>query len=391
MKNILILNISAHGHVNPTIKLVKDLISFGHKVTYYSTEEFREKIEGAGATFKSYKYEQLKGKDGGRGDEKTLIANMVTLADAVLSEVLKETERFDCLIYNSVLSVGEDIAKKLNIEKTISFYTTFAFSKGMIALMANSPKLAENPIDFQKMLASFNEATQDINKKYNIKVKNTIEAMLNSEANLNIVFTSKYYQPFAEEFDDNFVFVGPSLTTRTETLDFNLNKDLNKKLIYISLGTIDNQNLDFYKKTFEAFGTMENVQVVLSVGKKTNIESLGAIPKNFNVYNYVPQLEVLKQTDIFITHGGMNSSSEALYNEIPLVIVPQFGDQFIVGKRVQDLGAGILLPSNEATVSKLQEYISLILNSPSYKENAVKLGQSLKEASNNAINIYKEI
>lgn len=391
MKNILILNISAHGHINPTIKLVKDLISFGNKVTYYSTDEFREKIEGAGATFKSYKYEQLKGKDGGRGDEKTLIDNMVNLADAVLSEVLKETQKFDCLIYNSVLSVGEDIAKKLNIEETISFYTTFAFSKGMINLITNSPKMAENPIDFQKMLASFEEATQEINQKYDIKVKNTIESLLNSEADLNLVFTSKYYQPFAEEFGDNFVFVGPSLTTRTETIDFKLNKDLNKKLVYISLGTIDNQNLNFYKKTFEAFGSIENVQVVLSVGKKTNIDDLGDIPKNFNVYNYVPQLEVLKQTDIFITHGGMNSSSEALYNEIPLVIVPQFGDQFIVGKRVENLGAGVLLPASEATVTKLQESISLILNNSSYKENAIKLGQSLREASNNAINVYKEI
>ena len=63
MKNILIVNISAHGHVNPTIKLVKDLISFGNKVTYYSTEDFREKIEGAGATCKSYEYKEIKGKD----------------------------------------------------------------------------------------------------------------------------------------------------------------------------------------------------------------------------------------------------------------------------------------------------------------------------------------
>lgn len=391
MKNILIVNISAHGHVNPTIKLVKDLISFGNKVTYYSTEDFREKIEGAGATFKSYIYKESKGKDGGRGDEKTLINNMVNLADAVLSEVLKETQKFDCLIYNSVLSVGENIAEKLNIEKTISFYTTFAFSQGMINLMVNSPQMAENPVDFQKMLASFEEATQEINKKYDIKVKNMIETMLNSKADLNLVFTSKYYQPFAEEFNDKFVFVGPSLTERTENVDFQLKKDPNKKLIYISLGTIDNKNLDFYKKTFEAYGSMENVQVVLSVGKKTDINDLGDIPKNFNVYNYVPQLEVLKKTDIFVTHGGMNSSSEALYNDIPLVIVPQFGDQFIVGKRVADLGAGILLPGKDATVKKLQEDMNLLLTNSSYKENAIKIGQSLREASANAINIYKEI
>ncbi|MCI5637248.1 MAG: glycosyl transferase [Sarcina ventriculi] len=391
MKNILIVNISAHGHVNPTIKLVKDLISFGNKVTYYSTEDFREKIEGAGATFKSYEYKEIKGKDGGRGDEKTLISNMVNLADAVLSEVLKETQKFDCLIYNSVLSVGKNIAEKLNIEKTISFYTTFAFSKDMVNMFAKNTNASNNNVDFRKMLASFEEATQDINKKYDIKVKNMIETMINSEADLNLVFTSKYYQPFAQEFDDKFIFVGPSLTERTEQIDFKLEKDKDKKLIYISLGTIDNQNLDFYKKTFEAYGSMKDVQVVLSVGKKTNISDLGDIPQNFKVYNYVPQLEVLKKTDVFVTHGGMNSSSEALYNNIPLVIVPQFGDQFIVGNRVVELGAGILLPAKDATVAKLQEDMNLLLNDSSYKENAIKLGQSLRTASSNSISIYKTI
>ena len=136
---------------------------------------------------------------------------------------------------------------------------------------------------------------------------------------------------------------------------------------------------------------MKDVQVVLSVGKKTNISDLGDIPQNFKVYNYVPQLEVLKKTDVFVTHGGMNSSSEALYNNIPLVIVPQFGDQFIVGNRVVELGAGILLPAKDATVAKLQEDMNLLLNDSSYKENAIKLGQSLRTASSNSRSIYKTI
>ena len=87
----------------------------------------------------------------------------------------------------------------------------------------------------------------------------------------------------------------------------------------------------------------------------------------------------------------MNSSSEALYNNIPLVIVPQFGDQFIVGNRVVELGAGILLPAKDATVAKLQEDMNLLLNDSSYKENAIKLGQSLRTASSNSTSIYKTI
>ena len=43
--------IPAHGHTNPTLGLVKTLTEAGHQIWYFSFEEFREKIESAGATF----------------------------------------------------------------------------------------------------------------------------------------------------------------------------------------------------------------------------------------------------------------------------------------------------------------------------------------------------
>ena len=43
--------IPAHGHTNPTIEVVRELVRRGHEIRYYSFEEFREKIEDAGACF----------------------------------------------------------------------------------------------------------------------------------------------------------------------------------------------------------------------------------------------------------------------------------------------------------------------------------------------------
>lgn len=50
----------------------------------------------------------------------------------------------------------------------------------------------------------------------------------------------------------------------------------------------------------------------MSVGKGTNIGSLGEIPNNSVVSQNVEQIEVLQNTDVFITHCGMNSVSESL-------------------------------------------------------------------------------
>ena len=72
----------------------------------------------------------------------------------------------------------------------------------------------------------------------------------------------------------------------------------------------------------KAFENSEHT-IVMSIGNKTKISDLGEIPKNFIVKNYVPQTELLTYTKLFITHGGMNSVHEGLYNGIPLVVIPQ--------------------------------------------------------------------
>jgi len=48
---IFFFSIPAHGHVNPTLPVVSELVSRGHAVRYYETPEFRERIEAAGAQF----------------------------------------------------------------------------------------------------------------------------------------------------------------------------------------------------------------------------------------------------------------------------------------------------------------------------------------------------
>ena len=122
-------------------------------------------------------------------------------------------------------------------------------------------------------------------------------------------------------------------------------------------------------------GSNKDLTVIMSIGNKTDIKDLEKIPENFKVYNYVPQLEVLKKVDLFITHGGMNSSSEGLYNGLPLIVVPQFADQFLIAERVTELGAGLPL-INDVNPSSIEKTVNEVLSKPSYRENAKKIGVS---------------
>lgn len=387
MKKFLIINYPGHGHVNPTIKLMKDLISLGNEVVCYCTEEFRYIVEKTGARFKSYSFTYIE-DDEERDDKYTPLENAINLADGILAEVLKEKENFDVIIYDSVFSTGEDIAKRLNIKTTVALYTTFAISKNMVSLVKKSGKKS---FLINGSSEEFIRRTRTINEKYDIQLRAMIDNVSDSRADYKIVFSSKYYQPFVEDFDESFLFLGPSIIERGEELDFEIEKEEGKILIYISQGTKDCKRVEFYRTTFRAFGDMEKIDVILSVGKKINIESLGKIPSNFRVYNYVPQLEVLKKADIFITHGGMNSSSEGLYHDIPLIMLPQFGDQLLVSKIVKDSGAGIMIPRIDVNENILREAVGEIMANERFKNNAKLIGKSLRAAAEDSKAIYEAL
>lgn len=102
------------------------------------------------------------------------------------------------------------------------------------------------------------------------------------------------------------------------------------------MGTVHNHNADFYRTVIKALAN-EPVGVIMSIGYNIDAQELGEIPGSFLVEKFVPQLEVLKRTDVFITHGGMNSLNEALYFGVPVVVVPQQIEQGFNMRRLKRL------------------------------------------------------
>ncbi len=118
----------------------------------------------------------------------------------------------------------------------------------------------------------------------------------------------------------------------------------------------------------------------MSIGEKTQISDLGEIPKNFIVKNYVPQTEVLTYTKLFITHGGMNSTSEGLYYGIPLIVIPQSADQPVIAGQVANLGAGITLQMKSLTASQLRETVDHVLRHPSFHKAVANIRESFQKS-----------
>jgi UDP:flavonoid glycosyltransferase YjiC (YdhE family) len=76
----------------------------------------------------------------------------------------------------------------------------------------------------------------------------------------------------------------------------------------------------------------------------------------------------------------MNSVSESLFYGVPMTVVPQMGEQAIIGRRVEQLGAGICLIKEEATAARLRESVRRLLTGDGFRQHAAAIRRSLLDA-----------
>ena len=375
MSKIVFFCIPAHGHTNPTLGVVRELVSRGHQVWYYSYNIMREKIESAGATFIScddYDTEQnLSAKDSTRMgidlafSTKILVDITLALDDKVCKEMTDLKP--DCIVADSMALWGKAVALKLGIP-FVSSTTTFAFNQ-------HSAKIMKQGIgDLFKMLFAMPKTSKQVKrlKDKGYPVNNILDIIGNDDNTHTIVYTSPEFQPCSETFSEKYAFVGPSIRSATEEIE-----KKRDKLIYISMGTVNNDMMPFYKACISALRDTD-YQVIMSVGNLVSIEDFGELPENISIYSHVDQIAVLEKADVFVSHCGMNSVSESLYFEVPLVMLPQTAEQKGVAERVSQLGAGIKLDKPDAT--SILSAINKILSIDTYKQNAEKIAKGFKSS-----------
>ena len=363
--------IPAHGHTNPTLGLVKTLTEAGHQVWYFSFEEFREKIENAGATFigcDGYDFEMEDKANADRvGKDKVFATELLvssTLAlDEMTARVIGEI-RPDVVVSDSVAFWGKLAAMKHGLPY-VSSTTTFAFNR------YSAKYMQESAWDIARMLWAMPRINRQLKRlrEKGYPVKSLLDIVQNDNDTNTIVYTSKYFQPCSETFSDRYHFIGPSIRPITDPVEKTA-----EKTVYISMVTV-NQNRQFYRNCINVLAST-GWQVIISMG--TNTDHFDDLPENIQVYESVDQMAVLSIADAFITHCGMNSASEGLYYGVPLVLFPQTPEQDAVAKRTEELGAGVRLKS--ISEEDVLDALTRIINEPQYKEGAARVSESFRSS-----------
>lgn len=384
MAKIVFLNVPGHGHVNPSLPVVAELRRRGHTIIYYNTEAFRAQIERTGAEFRPYPGPNLTAADISEQARNlvqftlTLLSESYRLLPFVIDEL--KGEKPDVVINDSICLWGQQGAHLLKLP-SISSITTLvmegvsgqltwrdwlSFARGAL------PRLPRLLILRRRLV-----------REYGPEVFPN-DYIFPATGALNVVYTSRRFQPATPFIDDTFRFVGPALDpSLRNSVSFPFHRLSGSSVVYVSLGTVYQTNRDFYRTSFESFENHPAL-FVLSVGRQTDPSALGPIPDNFIVQQVVPQLELLPSTDLFVTHGGINSVHEGLYYDVPLVVVPQQFEQLLNGRQVTRHGAGVLVgdtpPYGRVSSGELREAVETVLKDANYQSAAALIGQTLREA-----------
>ncbi len=357
---ILFINLPYYGHVIPTIGLVQELIKAGHQVTYLMPFDWESKLKDSGADFLGYE-------------------NSPKLDKQIRSAFFKAEEviaSYDLVLYEQFFFVGKHLAEKHG-KRCVRIFTAPVTNKELMHRFISSG----GPMGIFRLPFIGELWTMDAVKGLGIQLKccNWLDEIVTNPPDCNLVYTLRSFQPFAEDFpDEKFHFIGPSVYARGEE-GF---PTLTKPVIYISIGTILKGGYRFFRACIDAFGS-EPVTVVLSVGN-FDISRLKHIPKNFVIRSHVPQIAVLKQASLFITHGGMNSVSEAMASGVPMVVIPFVSDQPVNAEQVERLGLGKVLEYKSITPAILKDTAFAVMQDGTVNKNLENIQDLITNAPGNS-------
>lgn len=149
------------------------------------------------------------------------------------------------------------------------------------------------------------------------------------------------------------VFLGSAV--RTEAPDQEVERWLaasTRPVVYVSLGSFLSVRSDVLTRIVEALRPLP-VRVALASGSSAPGE-LGELPSDWLVRPQLPQVRLLQQAVLAVSHGGNNSVTEALSSGVPLVLLPLSTDQFAGAAAVEEAGFGEALDPNSATSGQMR-------------------------------------
>jgi MGT family glycosyltransferase len=360
--HIAMFSVAAHGHVNPSLEVIRELVARGHRVTYAIPPLFAEKVAETGAEPRLWN-STLPGPDDDPSAWGSELLDHVEifLADAMqaLPQLVEayDGDEPDLVLHDITAYPARVLAHRWGVP-------AISLSPNLVAWEGYEEEVAE------PMWAE--PRSTERGKAYYARFQGWLEENgidLHPDAfvgrpDRSLVLIPKALQPHADRVDERvYTFVGACQGDRGSQGEWR-RPAAAEKVVLVSLGSAFTKRADFYRECVKAFGDLPGWHVVLQIGKHVDPAELGAVPDNVEVRSWVPQLAILRQADLFVTHAGAGGSQEGLATATPMIAVPQAVDQFGNADMLCGLGVARRIDTEEATAEALRAAALALVDDP---------------------------
>ncbi|MGC0328863.1 MGT family glycosyltransferase [Streptomyces sp. SAI-170] len=360
--HIAMFSIAAHGHVNPSLEVIRELVARGHRVTYAIPPIFAEKVAATGAEVKPWNSTLPTPDDDPSAWGTTLLDNVEPfLNDAVqaLPQLIEayDGDEPDLVIHDITSYPARVLAHRWGVP-------AISLSPNLVAWKGYEQEVAEPMWEEPKKT--------ERGRAYYARFENWLKDNgidlhpdpFMGRPDRSLVLIPKALQPHADRVDETvYTFVGACQGDRSNEGDWQRPAGA-EKVVLVSLGSSFTKQPAFYRECVKAFAGLPGWHVVLQIGRSVDPSELGEIPGNVEVHSWVPQLAILKQADLFVTHAGAGGGQEGLATATPMIAVPQAVDQFGNADMLQGLGVARHLPTEEATAEALRTTALALIDDP---------------------------
>jgi MGT family glycosyltransferase len=370
-KHVAIVVPPLYGHVNPALGTAAELVRRGHRVTMHLPERFGAAVRSTGAQLIPSPEPEMPGWARTLDHLARFAAMPALQADAartVLPPVLAAlaAEPPDVLAYDQLCVWGR-LAAEVSPVPVVQLCTSYAPGRRW----SPWPGLSRIP----EACTAWSTAITELAGRFGTPPIEVSDLFRDTGA-ATVVFVPRVLQPEVDAYGDRFAFVGPALrpplpSDIAELAALELDE---RPLVFVSMGTLF-ADLPGLRRLSEAAFADKWWQVVLA-GPGERPARRGTV----RVRPAVPQLGVLSQAAVAVTHGGMGSVLEALFYAVPLVVVPQMPEQEITANRLVELGVAVRLDRDELTPTRLRAAVDHVATNRRLRRAVQRMAHAVRAA-----------
>jgi MGT family glycosyltransferase len=148
-------------------------------------------------------------------------------------------------------------------------------------------------------------------------------------------------------------------------------------LVYLSLGSLGSADVDLMRRLVDVLGRTPHRFIVSKGPQHAEYE----LAPNMWGAEFLPQTRILPLVDAVITHGGNNTTTEAVHFGKPMIVLPLFWDQYDNAQRVDEMGFGVRLATYAFSDADMTASLERVLADGVMRSRVAAAGERVRARS----------